>query len=65
MSAQIVIEPDEHDGLGDGRSRKDEEDGNVADPDGNVGLEKEDDIADCAGENAKHGEGVTVLKPVR
>lgn len=64
MSAHIVTEPDEHDGLGDGRSRKDEEDGHVTDRDGNVGLEKEDDIADRAGENAKYGEGVAVLKPV-
>lgn len=64
MSAHIVTEPDEHDGLGDGRSRKDEEDGHETDRDGNVGLAKEDDIADRAGENAKHGEGVAVLKPV-
>lgn len=64
MSAHLVTKLDKHDGLGDGRSRKDEEDGNVADRDGNVGLEEKDDIADCAGEIAEHGEGVAVLKPV-
>lgn len=64
MPAHIVTEPDEHDGLGDGRSRKDKEDCHVTDWDGNVSLEKEDDIADRTGENAKHGEGVAVLKPV-
>lgn len=65
MSAHIVTKPDEHDGLGDGRSGQNEKDGHVTDRDGKVGLEKENYIADCAGENAEHGEGVAVLKSVR